>query len=133
MLFVFNSIPDHYKTQDIYEIVVSRYPFLIVYYPDKCKTQKMCDEAVDHCLAALKFIPDWFVTSKMLEKFDNALHANDDILFYNEDFDKVTFIANQKHILVVDLQKINLDNNFNENNPDTIIHIILLAWPSKFK
>ena len=35
----------------------------------------MCDEAVDNCLAALKFIPDWFVTSKMLEKLDNALHA----------------------------------------------------------
>ena len=29
----------------------------------------MCDEAVDDCLAALKFIPDWFVASKMLKKF----------------------------------------------------------------
>ena len=28
----------------------------------------MYDEAVDNCLAALKFIPDWFVTSKILEK-----------------------------------------------------------------
>ena len=93
----------------------------------------MCDETVDHCLAALKFVPDWFVTSKMLEKFHNVLHNNDDILFYNEDFDKVTFIANKKHIFAVDLEKINLDNNFNENDPDTIIHIILLAWPSKFK
>ena len=46
---------------------------------------------------------DWFVTSKMLEKLNNALHANDDILFYNADFDKVTFIANQRHILAVDL------------------------------
>ena len=44
----------------------------------------------------------------------NPLHANDDILFYNEDFHKVTFIANQKHILVVNLDKINPhnDNNF---------------------
>ena len=25
----------------------------------------MCDKAVDDCLAALKFVPDWFVTSKM--------------------------------------------------------------------
>ena len=39
----------------------------------------------------------------MLEKLDNDLHANDDILFYNEYFDKVTFIANQRHIFVVDL------------------------------
>ena len=28
------------------------------YCPDKYKTQKMCDEAVDDCLAALKFILD---------------------------------------------------------------------------
>ena len=35
----------------------------------------MCDKAVDDCLATLKFIPDWFVTSKMLEKLDNSLHA----------------------------------------------------------
>ena len=55
-------------------------PFMLVYCPDRYKTQKMCDEAADDCLAALKFIPDWFVTSKMLEKLDNDLHANDDIL-----------------------------------------------------
>ena len=47
----------------------------------------MCDETVDNCLAALKFIPDWFVKSKLLETFDNALHANHNILFSNEDFD----------------------------------------------
>ena len=80
----------------------------------------MCDEAVDDCLAALKFIPDGFVTSKMLEKFYNALHANDDILFYNKDFDKVTFITNQKHVLAVDLDKINIENSFYS---DTVIHI----------
>ena len=28
----------------------------------------MCDEAVDDCLAALNFVTEWFVTSKMLEK-----------------------------------------------------------------
>ena len=32
--------------------------------------------------------------------------------FLNEDFDKITFIANQKHIFVVDLEKaIKLDND----------------------
>ena len=25
--------------------------------PDKYKTQKMCDEAVDYCLAVLKLVP----------------------------------------------------------------------------
>ena len=92
----------------------------------------MWDEAVDDCLVALKFIPDWLVTSKMLEKFDNALHANDDILSYNEDFNNVTFITNQRHILAVVLDKINLDN-FDEDDPNTIIHVRHLAWLSKFE
>ena len=80
------------------------------------KTQKKCDEAVDNYLAALKFFPNCFVTSKILKKFDNTLHANNDILFHNEDFDKVTFIANQINILAKDLEKINLDNNFDEDD-----------------
>ena len=63
------------------------------------------------------------------------IHANDDILFYNEDFDKVIFIANQRHILAIDLDKINLhnDNKFDEDDPVTIIHVRLLAWRCKFK
>ena len=71
----------------------------------------------------------------MLEKLDNALHANDDILFRNEDFVKVTLIASQRHILAVDIDKINLDNdkNFDQGDPDTIIHVRLLAWHSKLK
>ena len=28
----------------------------------------MCDEALDDCLAALKFVPDCFVTSKVNKK-----------------------------------------------------------------
>ena len=28
----------------------------------------MCDKPVDDSLAALKLIPDWFVTSKMIKK-----------------------------------------------------------------
>ena len=48
----------------------------------------MCDEAVDYCLASSNFIPDWFVKSEMFEKSDNALRANDDILFCKEDFNK---------------------------------------------
>ena len=49
--------------------VVSEDLFLIVYCPDKHKTQKTYGEAVDDCVAVLKFIPDWFVTSKMIKNF----------------------------------------------------------------
>ena len=55
----------------------------------------MCDEAVGDCLAALIIILDLFVASKMLEKFHDALLTNIDILFFDEDFSKVTFFANE--------------------------------------
>ena len=53
---------------------------------------KQCDENVDDCLAPLKFIRDWFVTGKMLQKLDNALRANDDILFYNTKYNRYTLL-----------------------------------------
>ena len=110
-------------------------PFIIVYCPDIYKTQRMCDQTIDDCLAALNFISNQFVTSKMLRKFDKVLLAADKILVFNEDFNKVTFIANQRHILAVDLDKINLDNDkkFDEDDPDSVIHVRPLAWHSKFE
>ena len=36
-------------------------------------------------------------------------------------------------ILKIDLNNINLDNNFDEDDPDAIILIRLLAWHIKFK
>ena len=54
--------------QEVCDRVVSEDLFLIVYYPDKCKSQIMCDKAVDDSLAGLNLIPDWFVTSKMIKK-----------------------------------------------------------------
>ena len=116
--FVFIYILDWYKTQEMCDRVISKDPFMIVYCSDRCKTQGMCDESVDVCLAASKFIPDCYVISRMLEKFHNALLANDDILFFKEDFNKVTFIANQRHALAVDFDEIVLyeDNNFDEDD-----------------
>ena len=43
---------------------ISEDPFIVVYCPDKYKTQRMPDKAVDDCLATLKSISDWFVTKK---------------------------------------------------------------------
>ena len=54
MFFVFDSISDQYKTQEICDIVVYLYPLLIVFCPDKYKTYRICDEAVDDSLAAFK-------------------------------------------------------------------------------
>ena len=38
--------------------VIFENPFMIVYYPNKYKIQRMCDQAVNDCLAALKFLID---------------------------------------------------------------------------
>ena len=40
----------------------------------------MCNEAFDDSIAALKFILEWFVTSKMIKKCFAALHADENIL-----------------------------------------------------
>ena len=86
VFFVFDSIPDCHKTQEMCDKVVSEDPFLIAYCPDKSKTQIMCDKAVDDSPAALKLIPNWFVTIKMIEKLYNALYADENILYFNEEY-----------------------------------------------
>ena len=42
------------------------------------------------------------------------------------------FSCNEMGILNIDLNDINLDNNFDEHGPDTIIHIRILASYIKF-
>ena len=80
--------------------VVSEDPILMTYCPDRYKDQIVCDEAVDDCLAVLKFISDLFVIGKMLEKFHNVLLDNDDILFLNQDLNKAIVFANEMGILL---------------------------------
>ena len=55
----------------------------------------MCNKAVDESLAALKLIPDWFVTSKMIKECFNALYADAYILYFNEDSGNVAFSCNE--------------------------------------
>ena len=89
----------------------------------------MCDEAVDDCQSALKFISDWFVTSKMIKKLLTGLYADDNLLYFN-----AIFSCNEMDIFNLDVNNINLDDtNYKEDSPETIIHIRLLAWHIKFK
>ena len=48
---------------------------------DRYKAHKMCGKVVDTYLLASKFVPDWLVTNKMIEKLENAVFSNDDIIF----------------------------------------------------
>ena len=61
------------------------------------------------------------------------MYADADLLFFDEDSD-VTFCCNEMGILSVNLNNINLDDtNYEEDDPDTIILIRLLAWHIKFE
>ena len=93
----------------------------------------MCDETVDDSIATLKLNPDWFVTGKMIEKLFTALYADENILYFNEDSSNVVFNCNEMGILNTDINNINLDKDYDEDDPDTIILIRLLAWHTKFE
>ena len=57
------------------------------------------DEAVDDRLTVKTFFPDWFVTSKMLEKFNDALLPNNSILFLMKILLKLYFLANEMVVI----------------------------------
>ena len=84
--------------------------FSIRYVPDQYKTRQMRDKAVDDCLAELKFVPDWFVTSEIIKKIFTALYPDENILDFNEDSDNITFFCNEMGIFSVNLNSINLDD-----------------------
>ena len=74
-----------------------------------------------------------FVTTKMIKELFTTLYADENILYSNEDSGNVVFSCSEMSILNIDLNNINLDNNFDEDDPDTIIHTRLLAWHIKFE
>ena len=51
----------------------------------------MCIKAVDDFETALKFAPDWFVTTKMIKKLLTALYADYNILYFNVDSSDAIF------------------------------------------
>ena len=55
----------------------------------------------------------------MIKKLYTGLYADDGLLFSDEDSGDVTFFCNK--IFSVNLNNFNLDNNFDEDGPDTII------------
>ena len=99
-IFVFDSIPDKYRTHEICNLAVSLcFPF-IVYFPYKYITQEMRDEAVNDSLAALKLIPDWFVASKMIKKLLTDLYVDENILYLMQILVMLYFII-MKWVLLI--------------------------------
>ena len=61
------------------------------------------------------------------------MDEDENLLYFNEDSGNVVFSYNKKGILNIDINNISLDNNFDEDNPDTIILIRVLVWHNKFE
>ena len=132
--FVFGSVLDRYKSQEIRDKVVHNDPFIIKYSLHRYKTQEMCDKAVDHFLSAVKFVPDFFVKSKLIRNLNNALWADDDILAIYKYSSNVTLSSDEMGILNVDINNINIDDfKFDEDDTETIIHVRLMAWRNRLK
>ena len=70
----------------------------------------------------------------MIKKLFTALYAGENILYFSKGSgEAVLFNCNGMGILNIDLKNINTDNNFDEDDPDTIILIRRLAWHIKFE
>ena len=70
----------------------------------------------------------------MIEKLLTALYTDDNILYFHEDSVNAVFSCNEMGVLNIDLNNINLDDsNYDEDDPETIIYIRLLAWHMKFE
>ena len=85
------------------------------------KIQTIYVKAFNFYLLVLKFISYWFVTRKMIEKLDNILFSNVDVVFGD--------ISNDTGLNSINLIIVNLDDdNFDDSNPKSINHIRLMAW-----
>ena len=102
---------------------------MLKYSLDRDKTQEMSDKAADSFLPTLKFVSDWFVTSKMTENFDKPVFSIDDMVLGDIDSDFITFFSNDKDLNNKTLNNINLDyDNFHNYHRETINHARLMTY-----
>ena len=63
----------------------------------------------------------------MMKKLRTDLYADDGLPIFQEDSGGVTFCCNEIGTLSVNFNNINFDNNFEKDDPNTIIAIRLMA------
>ena len=89
----------------------------------------MCDKAIDSYLLALNMVPEWFVTSQMIEKVDSAVLPNDYIAFEDLDSDFFAFFSRYIGLNSIDLNNINLDYDHSDYcDPETINYVKIMTW-----
>ena len=77
----------------MWDRIISDDPFWMRYVPDQYKHQQIFDKAVDDSLAVLKFVPDCFVTSKMIKLLFTPLYAGQSRLYFYENSCNVVLIV----------------------------------------
>ena len=96
--------------------------------------KKKCEKTIDSYLQALIFIHEWFVTSKMIEKLDNAVFSKDDKVFGDIDSFIVTFFSNDIGLNIINLRNNNLeDDNFDDCDPNNINHVRIMGNYNRYK
>ena len=69
----------------------------------------------------------------MIKKLYTVLYADENILYFNKDSGNAVFSCHEMSILNIDLININLNNNFDEDDPDTVFLTRLLDRHIKFE
>ena len=118
--FTIQFVLKFYKTQEVCDRVIPKEYFILKYYLDKYKPNVF--------LSTLKFLPDWFVTNKMLAKLENNVILDNDIFSVNVDADVITFFSDDLGFNIIDLNNISIDDDsFDKDNPETIICVRLIV------
>ena len=63
----------------------------------------------------------------MTKELDTGLYTDENILYFNKSSGNVLFSCNEIDILNIDRNNINLDTNFDQDGPNTIVLIKLLV------
>ena len=70
---------------------------------------------------------------KWLKKLFTDLYADENVLYFNKDSGNFVSNCNEMGILNTDFNNINLDNNFDKDDPDIIILATLLGRHIRFE
>ena len=124
--FILDFVPNFCNLQELREKKVSEELFYVKILSCKMKVSRNVQKS--YCfLSALKFVFDWFVTKKIVEKFD-VVFSNDDIVFVDADFDNFTFLNDDMDLLNVGFNVSLDDDDFDYHEPKTIIDVRIMAW-----
>ena len=110
------------------------FSFVFDFVPDWYKTPEPCDKKVEFFLPSLKFVPDLFATRKIIKNMMMIYYRWRYNLWLWRFHKYVTFFSNKIDISSVDINNINLvDGNFDNDDPETIIHVRCMDCHNRFK